>query len=152
MRILLAIDESSASMAAIREVRKRAWPSSTVVRVLHVVEKFVPPAAQLWYDAGGSLIRSKDEVLRHYEEIADQVAEDLRARGLETETVVCEGNPHKDIVENAFEWRADLIVVGSHCYTAVRRFFLGSVAQSVVNRARCPIEIVPERCKQEIGG
>lgn len=55
MRILLALDQSSGSEAALLEVAGRFWAPSTTVRVLHVIEKFVPPAAELWYDGGGSL-------------------------------------------------------------------------------------------------
>ena len=149
MRILLAMDESSPSTAAFEELQRRSWPPLTVVRVLHVVDKFVPPAAQLWYDAGGSLSASRAAVIRHYEEIVGRIADELRVRGLQTEWTVCEGNPHEEIVKSALEWNADLIVVGSHCYTGLKRLFLRSVAQSVINGSNCPVEVVPERSKKQ---
>ena len=51
MKILLAVTESASSESAVEEIRTRHWPPGTTVRVLHLVEKFVPPAQQLWYDA-----------------------------------------------------------------------------------------------------
>ena len=42
---------------------------------------------------------------------------------------------------------ADLIVLGSHGYTGIKRFLLGSVALSVVSHAPCSVEVV--RRKQE---
>ena len=54
MKILLAIDESPFSEEAIREVEERFEASDSIVLVLHVAGKFVPPAATLWSDAGGS--------------------------------------------------------------------------------------------------
>ena len=49
MKILLAIDESKFSQAAIQSVSHTARPQETEVRVLHVLEPiFVPPEAQTW--------------------------------------------------------------------------------------------------------
>ena len=54
MTMLLAINESPCAEAAVREVEERFTMQDTTVRVLHVVEKFVPPAATLWHDGGGN--------------------------------------------------------------------------------------------------
>ena len=45
-------------------------------------------------------------------------------------------------VDEATEWPADLIVLGSHGYTGLKRWLLGSVAQSVVAHASCSVEVV----------
>ena len=63
VRILLAIDESPFSENAIREVEQRFAIPDTTVRVLHVIARFVPSAAELWYDAGGSLEASRENVV-----------------------------------------------------------------------------------------
>ena len=57
MKLLLAIDNSKYSAEAIKEVAKRPWPPKTIVRVISVVEPVPPPAAELWYDASGSLVQ-----------------------------------------------------------------------------------------------
>lgn len=145
MKILLPITESPSSEAAIDEVRKRFWPSGTTVRVLHLVEKFVPPAQQLWYDAGGSLDRARKQVTVHYSELAEHTAKQLQQAGLAAETVVRDGNPRKAIVAAAKEWGADLIVMGSHHHSAIAALFLGNIAQTVMKHSRCPVEIVPAR-------
>ena len=49
------------------------------------------------------------------------------------------------ILDVAEEWGADLIVVGSHGYRALKRFLLGSVSHSVVSHAKCSVEVV--RCR-----
>lgn len=145
MKILLPITESAASEAAVEEVRKRVWPPDTTVRVLHLVEKFVPPAQQLWYDAGGSLIRAKEEVTEHFRELTDRVAEKLQATGLTVESIVRDGDPKKAIVATATEWSADLIVMGSQGHSGIAGLLLGNTAQTVMNHARCPVEIVPSK-------
>jgi len=59
--------------------------------------------------------------------------------------VVREGLPADEIVAEARRRRADLIVVGTHGRTGLRRFFLGSVAARVVTLARCPVLTVGAR-------
>ena len=71
--------------------------------------------------------------------------EKLRASGLRVETAVSDGDPRSAIVDAAREWGADLIIVGSHGYTGVKRWLLGSVAQSVVSHAPCSVEVVRQK-------
>jgi nucleotide-binding universal stress UspA family protein len=57
-------------------------------------------------------------------------------------TEVLRGSPKHAIIEEAERWGADLIVVGSHGYSALERFLLGSVSQSIAHHAKCSVEIV----------
>jgi nucleotide-binding universal stress UspA family protein len=57
-----------------------------------------------------------------------------------SKTKILEGNAKDVIVEEAREWRADLIVVGSHGYGRLRRIVLGSVAGAVVPNAPCSVQ------------
>jgi nucleotide-binding universal stress UspA family protein len=147
MKILLAIDSSEYSDDAIAEVATRPWPPQSVVRVLSVVEPATPPAAKLWYDAGGSLARVQQEITKRATELTTSAAEKLGGKGLAIETAVREGDPRSEIVDEAASWSAELIVMGSHGYTGIKRFLLGSVALSVVSHATCSVEVV--RRKQE---
>lgn len=45
----------------------------------------------------------------------------------------------------AEEFRADLIMVGSHGHGAIERFLLGSVSQAVALHAKCSVEIIRNR-------
>ena len=57
-------------------------------------------------------------------------------------TRIREGIPKDVIVEEAREWGADLIVLGSHGYGFVKRLVLGSVAAAVVAAAPCSVQVV----------
>jgi nucleotide-binding universal stress UspA family protein len=57
-------------------------------------------------------------------------------------TKIVEGVPQDMIVEEASDWNADLIVLGSHGYGRVRRMVLGSVASAVVAKAPCSVQVV----------
>jgi nucleotide-binding universal stress UspA family protein len=145
MRVLLAIDDSEFSQEAAREVENRLAAPDTTVRVLHVVGSFVPPAAAIW-DAGGSLEGVNEEVSDQFQQLVDDVAARLKARGISAEGVVKEGNAGKVIIEEAKEWDADLIVVGAHGLTGLETLIMGNVARHVVDHAPCSVEVVrPKR-------
>jgi nucleotide-binding universal stress UspA family protein len=145
MRILLAVDGSPYSAAAADAVSKRPWPQGTIVRVLSAVENIVPPAAELWYDAAGNLEETRRQITSQAKQLTDEIAERVRANGFTVETAVRHGDPRSVIIDEATEWDADLIVVGSHGYTGIKRWLLGSVAYSVVSHAPCSVEIVRQK-------
>jgi len=150
MKILLAINDSSYSATAVEEVRTRPWPPGTTVRVLSAIEPITPPAAQLWFDAGGSLDGVAQEMKRQHEELTARAADSLRENGLIAESVVREGDPRSVIVDEARDWPADLIVIGSHGYSGIKRWLLGSVAQSVVSHAPCSVEVVRQKLVEAV--
>jgi nucleotide-binding universal stress UspA family protein len=149
MKIVLAIDGSPSSADAAEAVAARPWPKNTVIRVLSAVEDVTPPAAELWYDAGGSLERTREELMTRAKLLTTRIAESLRGSGLTAETAVCYGDARACIVDEAKEWEADLIVVGSHGHTGIMRWLLGSVAQSVVSHAPCSVEVVRKKQREE---
>ena len=104
MKILLAVDASEYSAEALREVAERPWPTGTTVRVLSAVEPITPPAAELWYDAGGSLERAQQEMRKSAEQLTAGAVEKLKASGIAAETAVRDGDPRSVIVDEAKEW------------------------------------------------
>ena len=65
------------------------------------------------------------------------------APGVPIETVVCEGPVVTEILEQVSATRADLIVMGTHGASGFERLVLGSVAEKVLRKARCPVLTVP---------
>jgi nucleotide-binding universal stress UspA family protein len=141
---LLAIDESPSAEVAVREVEER-FGQDTTVRVLHVIEKFVPPASTLWYDAGGNPEAAHAEVVDRYQPFVDEVAQRLTSKGISIETVVKEGDPKRVIIQEARKWHADLIVLGWHGHGKLRRLVTGDVSQYVIDHAPCSVEIVHQK-------
>jgi nucleotide-binding universal stress UspA family protein len=147
MRVLLAIDESEYSAEAAREVEKRLILPQTTVRVLHVVDTFVPPAAAV-VEAGGSLEGVQQNVMGRFQELVDERARRLTELGVTAEGVVREGSAGKQIVHEASEWDADLIVIGAHGLTGLESILMGNVARHVVDHAPCSVEVVrPKKSK-----
>jgi nucleotide-binding universal stress UspA family protein len=141
VKLLLAIDESPHSEDAIREVEERFGAVDITVRVLHVVAKFVPPAASLW-DVGGSPDAARAEVVNRFRAVVERAVERLKARGFAAEGIVKDGNPGKVVVREATEWDADLIVIGAPSHGKLHSIVTGNIPQYVLNHAPCSVEIV----------
>ncbi len=146
MRILVAIDGSEHSEAAIDEVARWHYPVDSEVRVISVVEALMPLSAEsLATSAGyhGELEEVERERARSaIEKAAARLRKSSDGGSMKITTEVLSGSPKRVILEEAEAFGADLIVVGSHGHGALERFLLGSVAQAVALHAKCSVEIV----------
>jgi len=86
------------------------------------------------------------------EKVLERVTDGLRAEekrvleaGLNCETAMLVGRPDAEIVARATSTGAELIVMGTHGRSGLAHALLGSVAERVVQHARCPVLIVPKR-------
>jgi nucleotide-binding universal stress UspA family protein len=139
MKIVLAVDDSKFSEAAAKSLAGQFRSQDTEVRVLHVVEPIVisePPQMSAGY------YPELEDQLPQAREIVDRVAKTLSSAGFRVTTSVATGDARSIILENAAEWNADLIVLGSHGRKGLERFFLGSVSEAVARHARCSVLIV----------
>lgn len=153
MNVLLPVDGSEYSEAAVEAVASRPWPRGSAVRVLHVVPSaalaagmYSPPPPAMAVNTSptwpGELVETHKRFTERGEQITARAADRLRRAGLEVDTRIREGDPRDAIIDEATTWPADLIAMGSHGYTGLKRLLLGSVAQSVLTHAPCSIEIV----------
>jgi nucleotide-binding universal stress UspA family protein len=141
MKILLAVDGSPHSQAAVDEIVRRPWPASTTVRIISVIRPYAPPATE-FVIAGATLEEMRQQQASSAAQITGRAADVVKGAGLSAETTVREGDARSAIVDEADEWGADLIVVGSHGRTGLTRLLLGSVAQAIVGHASCSVEVV----------
>jgi nucleotide-binding universal stress UspA family protein len=63
--------------------------------------------------------------------------------GIIVETTVLNGKPVPAILEFADRVGASMIAAGSHSFTRVERFLLGSVSTGLVRNAKCPVLVAP---------
>ena len=143
MKILLAIDDSKYSTAAIRAIRAQYPPAQAAVRVLHVVEPLeIPYYPDLAPPYPASLVDVEKGRIKAGRNVGVRAADQLRKAGFRVTVAVREGSVRPAIVDDARKWHADLIVVGSHGRTGVKRMLLGSVSEYVARHAHCSVEIV----------
>jgi nucleotide-binding universal stress UspA family protein len=60
------------------------------------------------------------------------------------ESFLVDGSSAEEILETARNWKADLIIMGSHGRTGLARILMGSVAERVVRHAPIPVLVVRE--------
>jgi nucleotide-binding universal stress UspA family protein len=148
MNVLLAIDESPCSTAAIEAVINQCRPRDTVVRVLHVIRWPHTLPTSLMFAEGSSaaerVVRAHDEIRRRARELVARAVCRLDQGRFKASAHVIEGEPREEILAMAAAWPADAIVVGSHGRRGLDRVFLGSVSDGVVRHAACSVMVVRE--------
>jgi nucleotide-binding universal stress UspA family protein len=86
-----------------------------------------------------------DELSLRLQQDGSRIMTDFRARlpvGTAALQFIRQGDPGSEIVKAASEWPADLIVIGSHGRRGLTRAALGSVAETVMRHAPCPVLVV----------
>jgi nucleotide-binding universal stress UspA family protein len=155
MKILLAIDGSPCSEAAVKELAIMQWPADTHVKVLSaaaVPRSNAPDPLHVVSPMRLKLLEREQVRLRDLvTRAADWLRNNAVEKNLQIETAVIEGEPKVVIVEEAEQWGADLIIIGCHGYGSIKRFLLGSVSLAVAVHAPCSVGIV-RRPHQEQSG
>jgi nucleotide-binding universal stress UspA family protein len=150
MKILLAVDGSSCGLAAVRAIADRPWPAGSEIKIISVVEVHLapPPGSMLVPDSHYlKLLTGYQRVARDAVGNAEtllRASNASRKDPIEISTEIINGNAKEVILDEAGNWGADLIVLGSHGYRAMKRLWLGSVSLAVAAHAHCSVEIV--RC------
>lgn len=142
MKILIGVDDSPHSKAALDWVKSMKWPAGTSVMVLTVARPLT--VAYSTVEAAGYAYAPQvyEENLKFHEEIAAETQRDLQAAGFAVSASVAQGDPREALVEAAIAGHVDLVVVGSHGRTGLQRMLLGSVASYVVSHAPCSVTVV----------
>lgn len=141
--ILLAIDDSPISYAAIAHAEKLAIALNCKVTVTSVIA--VDPFKGVdFYKVAPAVTQYLMEAEQNAQNRLKDVQETLIHHGVSVvETkIVRELPPATGILEAADELNADLIVMGSHGRTGFKKFFLGSVAQEVLSISPLPVLII----------
>lgn len=147
MRIVLAVDGSPFSDAAVQALIAHPKSKDAEIRVLHVVE---PPNLLATREMGGydsALEKAWEAEKKQAQLLVEKTVEFLRTNGLKATGTVENGDAKSKILEIAKEWRADLIVLGSHGRKGLEHFLLGSVSEGVARHADCSVEIVRIRAR-----
>lgn len=146
MKVLLAIDGSKCSEAAVATLIRQYKPSDTEVLVLHGVDSISLMPVSYTHGVGPVFVQDCMALVEKWrqagEELVSRTASSLQAAGFKTSTQVGEGDVREIILECARKWKPDLILLGSHGKKGLDRFLLGSVSEAVARHASCSVEIV----------
>jgi nucleotide-binding universal stress UspA family protein len=132
-RILVPIDFSETSEAALRYGVELARAFGSQIYLLNVPEDKSEEADAV-YPIGlfETMHNAAHDRLGH-------LLTEREMRELRPECAMRLGKPCEEIVRHAAEHEIDLIVMGTHGREGIARAVLGSVAETVVRRAACPV-------------
>ena len=134
MRLLLATDGSKTSLDAARAVAETNWPEDTEVKVVSVVNPMIYSLEEI------GLLPDKRTSWAH--RAIGQAVRVLKGTRLIVSGEVIAGRTAQQIIDRATNWRADLIVVGTHERRGLKRILLGSTSETVARRASCSVRVV----------
>lgn len=147
-RILLAVDETPCSEQAItyaKDIINRLKPSLAIVTV-------VPPTSPSTYGAD-PLLGQQPIIVPELSEIEQQAAQQYLesvakefSSAQEVFLFTKVGSVRDEILDIAKEWACDLIIIGSNGRTGFDHLISGSVSESVIRKAHCPVLVIPGKC------
>ncbi len=130
-RILFATDFSPASEAALKYATALARDSGARLLIVHVEELPTP------YAGGEMMLPQPEYPNPEIRKMLEAVVPTDKNVAYEHHLLL--GTAAEDIVRIATEEKADLIVIGTHGRTGLKRVLMGSVAEAVMRHAHCPV-------------
>lgn len=134
-KVLVATDFSEQATRAVERAVDLAQHYGAVLHVVHVWE--IPVTA--YGPMGVTTIDLSTPIEEAAKSLLDTAIAGLRARGIQVESTLTQGVAWDGVVSLAERIGADLIIVGTHGRTGVRRVLMGSVAERVVRHAACSV-------------
>lgn len=133
--ILIAFDGSEQSRRAFGlglEIAAKFQAKLLILGVVRLPEPAHTVEAEALFEAGQE----------HFKDEFAALATEAKSSGVETETRVAVGHPAEQILQQAEDSRADLIVMGRRGMTRVAGWLLGSVSDRVLRYAHCPVAVI----------
>lgn len=136
-KILAPVDFSEHSELALGHALGLAQESDAALQLLHVVEEVTYPDFYYPTPVTGQQMAAqiKERVTERLQGALSRIAD----AGVRADLHVIEGHPASSIAEFAADEGSDLVVVGTHGLTGVKRALLGSVAEGVIRRTVPPV-------------
>jgi nucleotide-binding universal stress UspA family protein len=153
-KLFVAIDFSSGSDEALRRAHERAASTGAQLTVCHIVPNELRSNLLFPQISKLAALKFPLEVKHIAEATVARVAEITGRTTEEFNLIIDDGTPSALILTNAEQWFADLIIVGSRGQTDAQDIRLGSVTESIIRHAHCPVLIVrpAQRTRRIIAG
>ncbi|NTU97527.1 MAG: universal stress protein [Chlorobiaceae bacterium] len=132
--ILCPVDFSDASRNALRYAKEFARNMHASVYLLNIVEP--RPMA---VDISLNYVPVEEELEKAASDDLREILGEFSAEGIKAECGVQIGNPSDSILDAIDRLDANLVIMGSHGKKGLSRLIMGSVAETVVRKANCPV-------------
>ena len=146
-KILIAIDETTYSEKALSFGCHLAKKLKAKVGLVHVCELPMLPGY-----VGNMVVGEAPNLTPELVSVEQEAAKKLLKRATKTcgeqtevHTFNRMGLIKDEILAVAVEWKADLLILGTHGRTGLNHFIMGSIAESIARNAYCPVLIIPNK-------
>lgn len=140
-KILIPTDGSKYSEAATNEALSIAKTcGSSIVAISVVPSESISPFDIVHSEMQKDLIVEKEYSIA--ESAIKNIKEKCNKEGINCETLLLAGRPYEAIIEIAMQKKVDLIVMGSHGRTGLKKLLMGSVAERVITLSPCAVLVV----------
>jgi nucleotide-binding universal stress UspA family protein len=155
MKILIGYDGSESADAALADLRRAGLPREAQALVVSVSDTLMTPPPSSYEIVEQALASRRVRacvmlaqvqtvrVLKEAEEFISKASGQIRSNfpGWEVRAEAVAGKPSAELIRRAYDWKADLVVVGAQGRSALGRLFLGSVSKTVSAEARCSVRV-----------
>ena len=139
----MAVDGSESSNKVYEVAAQLAKLSNAKLIIVHVV---MPPSQVgdgLFYTDASSIDKLQIELEEAGRRLLQSYSEkSINVHNIAVETTLAQGSPADVIIREADAKGADLIIVGSRGFSGAKRFFIGSVPNSVLHHSSVPVLLV----------
>lgn len=130
-KVLLGTDNSPESRSAVERALEIAKEHNSAVAAVSVVY-----SATDIFTMSHQLV---NEMKKGVQKQLEKLKFEAKSAGLDLNLMIKEGEPHEGIIEAAQEFGANVIIMGSHGRTGLKRLLMGSVTEKVLGFAFCPV-------------
>ncbi len=141
-----AVDFSKCSRQALDVAIARAQADNAELLMVHAFNAGFRLAMVYQDGAIDPLLQLEQEMkLDEAIELTTKWAQPAREGGLSVEVIAREDDAARLVLDVAAERKADLIIVGREGHRTLHNFFIGSTADTIVKKSKCPVLVVPMR-------
>jgi nucleotide-binding universal stress UspA family protein len=141
-KLFVAIDFSPDSDEALRQAHERAESTGAQLAVCHIIPNHLRSNLLFPQISRVAALKVPLELNQFANTVSTRVSEITGRTEGEFELIVDDGTPQALILSHAEEWKADIIFMGSHGETDAVDALLGSITNSVLRHAHCPVLVI----------
>jgi nucleotide-binding universal stress UspA family protein len=135
-KILLAYDGSDGAKLALEKVVDFAKLANAELHLLAVGR--IPEYAETVSETE----EAREQARSYYAKIMDEAQREMKHQGLTPVVHIDFGKPADTILRIAEDLAVDLLILGTHPHSAMRRRFLGATVDKVIDHAHCSVLVV----------
>lgn len=142
-KILIAVDNSICSEKAAKTGYEMAAKFSAEVALLNIIEP-APATVNPDFTLAPVFMEMYDNSEQNSQDLLKAISNKYGSQIATTYLTSLDTATH-GIIQQAEEWGAELIVIGTHGRGGLYHFLMGSVAEHVARKSACPVLIVPNK-------